>query len=362
MTRSNIFSLDDPSNRLTPLLATLFSTEFGFPPGFRQEVHPHDEMLRYSIESHNGDLDRGKAAYFYSGIRAFQMTQQLIEWRFDSSDALDMLDFASGYGRVTRFLLERLGPQHLTISDVMSSAVEYQRTVFDVNAVVSSTHPGDFTLSDSYHIVQAISLFSHLSEASFRRWLSRLWECVKPGGLLIFTVHDVSLSSHSEGRKDFIFSPASENQGLDPSDYGTTWVSESFVRRTLHKEISGYSCMRLPRGLNGHQDVYVVVKEERVDFSSLEYRSGAEGFVESANPRVDGGFSCSGWAASIDRSIDRKSSRESISSSTAGWSRRAATSRDDLMSPLTIVTTDWWTPAGSWLSRCPTGSRTATTW
>ena len=36
------------------------------------------------------------------------------------------------------------------------------------------------------------------------------------------------------------------------SGYGTTWVSESFVRRTLHKEISEYSCMRLPRGLNGH--------------------------------------------------------------------------------------------------------------
>jgi len=284
---------------MTPLLKTFLRLRVPGADSLDLGIHPEDEMLHYLIDLYNGDWDRAAVAYVESGLQVHQMTSRFLEWRFGGTTEVEFLDFASGYGRVTRHLLRALGPAHLVVSDVMREAVAFQSQYFDVEGVVSSTKPADFHYDRSFSCVQAISLFSHLPERMFRAWIARLWALVEPGGLLIFSVHDRSLSGDGRSRGDFLFAPESENQLLDPGDYGTAWVTESFVSRALRQEINDYSYCRFPRGLANYQDVYLVVREREVDFSGLVHSSGIDGHIDYADFGTEGTLRCFGWAAHL---------------------------------------------------------------
>ena len=287
--------------RRTPLISALLSPEFNFHREIDLTIHPADEMLRYQTALFDGDRDRGLAGYLESGRWAARMTEQIVDWRFGGFGDVEMLDFASGYGRVTRHLLSRIHRRRLTVSDVMAPAVEFQRRVFAVDGVVSAADPARLSIDRNFDVVQAISLFSHLPETLFRRWLRRLWSRTRPGGVLIVSVHDISLVADGLSSERFIFVPVSENDVLDPTAYGSTWVSQSFVEEVLADELEGFSCHRLPRGLCGYQDIYIVVKEKGVDFATLDYEPGIEGYIDMVDCDADSGLSCNGWAASIDR-------------------------------------------------------------
>ncbi len=287
--------------RRTPLISALLSPELGFSPEIDLTIHPADEMLRYQAALFDGDRDRGLAGYLESGRWAARMTEQIVDWRFGDFGDLEMLDFASGYGRVTRHLLGRIHRRRLTVSDVMAPAVEFQRRVFAVDGVVSAVDPERLPIDRDFDIVQAISLFSHLPETLFRRWLRALWSRTRPGGVLIVSVHDISLWADGRSPERFVFVPVSENDVLDPAAYGSTWVSQNFVEEVFADELEGFSCHRLPRGLCGYQDIYVVAKEEGVDFATLNYEPGIEGYIDMVECDADSGLNCHGWAASIDR-------------------------------------------------------------
>jgi hypothetical protein len=185
--------------------------------------------------------------------------------------------------------------------------VEFQRRTFGVDGVVSTPDPERLPIRRDFDIVQSISLFSHLPEALFRRWLRALWARTRRGGLMIFSVHDASLLTGGCGGARFVFEPASENDTLDPEAYGSTWVTHGFVEEAMENELDAFSFRRLPRGLCGYQDVYVVAKENGVDFSGLDFDPGVEGYVDIVEFGPDFGLRCNGWAAPIDRErkIDR---------------------------------------------------------
>ncbi len=258
-------------------------------------------MLRYQAALFDGDRDRGLAGYLESGRWVARMTEQIVDWRFGGFEDLQMLDFASGYGRVTRHLLGRIHRRGLTVSDVMAPAVEFQRRVFAVDGVVSAADPERLPIERDFDVVQAISLFSHLPETLFRRWLRALWSRTRPGGVLIVSVHGISLWADGRSSDRFVFVPVSENDVLDPEAYGSTWVSQSFVEEVLVDELEGFSCQRLPRGLCGYQDIYIVAKKEGAGFASLDYEPGIEGYIDVVECGAESGLSCNGWAASIDR-------------------------------------------------------------
>lgn len=285
--------------RMTPLLRTFLHQEVPDAENLDLGIHPDDEMLHYLINLYNGDWDRAAVAYVESGLQVQQMACRFLEWRFGRAKDVEFLDFASGYGRVTRHLLRMLEPSQLVVSDVMREAVEFQSRHFGVAGVDSSTDPDDFHCDRFFACVQVISLFSHLPERMFRAWITRLWALVKPGGMLVFSVHDRSLCGNGQQEGDFLFAPESENQSLDPDDYGTAWVTEAFVSRVLRQAIDGHSYCRFPRGLANYQDVYLVVRERDVDFSDLPDSSGIDGYIDHADFETPGLLRCFGWAAHL---------------------------------------------------------------
>lgn len=263
-------------------------------------VHKSDEMFHYLVDIHDGDWDKALAAYFETGLQAFRMTDQIVNWHFGRFDSIRLLDFASGYGRVTRHLLSKMPPNQLTISDLMPDAVDFQRCIFGIEGIVSTVAPERLELPGKYDLIQAISLFSHLPDKLFRQWLVKLWSHLDPNGALIISVHGCGLQSGG-GRGEFVFVPTSENANLDPNAYGTTWVSSTYVSSVLNDALTGFSFKHLPKGLCGYQDVYVIIKDETESFNELRYDSGIEGYIDVVECHPNSRLICSGWAAPFDR-------------------------------------------------------------
>ena len=119
----------------------------------------------------------------------------------------------------------------------------------------------------------------------------------------------------------FVFQPASESRVLDPESYGTAYASEAFLRSLVSYRLgSEIKVRRVPRGLCGHQDLYLI--STRLDLDRLasavpRFPRGAidgvrrlegghaelAGFAEStrtADSKADPGLEIRAWTANTD--------------------------------------------------------------
>src|SRR6185503_1525471 len=79
------------------------------------------------------------------------------------------------------------------------------------------------------------------------------------------------------------FQETSESGSLATSDYGSTWVTEAFVRSALDRAAGpGASLHRVERGLCNFQDLYLALPGEGVDFSTLDFQWEPRLFLERA--------------------------------------------------------------------------------
>lgn len=322
------FAFDD-SEPLSPL-DTLLAAELPPGPALRRRIDPRDEMLAYLVAVHEGDRDQALVTYFASGLRLFRAFDRIVSWRFGGWPGIGrLLDFASGYGRVTRHLARALPPERIWIAEILPEAVEFQRRELEVHGLASTPRPKDFASEERFDAVFVASLFTHLPEATFGAWLERLVGVLAPGGLLVFSTHDESLlDGERMPEGGFLFHPVSESDALAKEEYGTTWVSEAYVRRTLASIDAGLSCHRIPRGLANHQDLYLVAREPGVDFSGLAFSGDPEGYVEAFELETPDRLFVRGWAADPFWSVGVEEIEVSIDGRPAGSCRAFGERRD----------------------------------
>jgi hypothetical protein len=87
---------------------------------------------------------------------------------------------------------------------------------------------------------------------------------------------------------------------LDAQDFGTSWVTEEFVRAAVETALGSCPVLRVPRGLASFQDLYVVLKEEAANpaaFSDLRIVREADGFLEHCSWTGRRTLRLSGWIA-----------------------------------------------------------------
>ncbi|HEX3552447.1 MAG TPA: class I SAM-dependent methyltransferase [Thermoanaerobaculia bacterium] len=265
------------------------------------DVHAEDEMLLHYLNLHGNDRDRALVLYFDSGRRIWETLATVLRWRFgEMPPGFQLLDFASGYGRVTRWAVLDVPPERFWVSDVYAGGVRFQEAAFGVHGLVSHADPEQLVCAETFDAILVSSLFTHLPEATFLSWLRRLWGLLRPGGVLVFSVHDRDLLP--TGRElppgGILFDAQSESGSLSAEQYGTTWVDEPFVRRVVGEVAPGSSLHRVPRGMLRFQDLYVVVPEAGADFSGLALRVEPEGFVEHCS-LTRGRLRLAGWV--VDR-------------------------------------------------------------
>ena len=291
------FRSDETSSLVEILLADL-----GIAPGtLVRAIDDRDEMLGFLAATCEGDRERALCQYFRSGASIADSLLQVLRWRFGDPGRIgEILDFASGYGRVTRFLVREIPPQRVWVADVYADGVRFQEERFGVHGLVSALRPEDLSCGERFEAILVTSLFTHLPEERFVAWLRVLLGLLAPGGMLVFSAHspEVLPPGVEMPAGGICFHESSESGSLATSDYGSTWVTEEFVRAALEKAAGpGASLHRVERGLCNFQDLYLSIPEPAVDFSTFDFHGEPQLFLETAELSPDGRLALEGWAA-----------------------------------------------------------------
>lgn len=266
------------------------------------EIHAGCQMLEFSLRHHQ-DAALSVSQYFGVALQQYQTVRQIIDCVFGRQQELTMLDFACGYGRLLRFLVHSMDRQRIWAAEIQPSAVEYVVDRFGVHGLLSTPAPEDFQPDSRFDAIWVASLFSHLPDGLFQRWLNRLAGLLNPGGILCFSVHDEALLPPDAGMPEsgLLFYSRSENNDLDSNLYGTSFVSERYVRAAAAAVFGdGLGYRRFRKLLAHEQDVYICTAAHGPDLGGLdEFRRGPRGWLDVYR-REGEQLYLQGWAASID--------------------------------------------------------------
>ncbi|HEY9785911.1 MAG TPA: class I SAM-dependent methyltransferase, partial [Candidatus Obscuribacterales bacterium] len=166
-----------------------FMSENDVPASLNVDVSKYDLMYQYWGRA---GRDTQYMNYLRSGFKHASLIGRLIEYKFQSGERIEsILDFASGYGRVARFLVQMMAPHRVFVADIKADAVAFQKKHLGVNGFVSPEKPHDLSISQRFDVIAVFSLFSHLPEETFNAWLEKLIGLLKPAGVLLFTTHGI---------------------------------------------------------------------------------------------------------------------------------------------------------------------------
>jgi SAM-dependent methyltransferase len=290
-----------------PVIKAFIRDQAKFPEDFKLNICEDDEMYLFSLNNVKDDLearDRALVRYYAIGRSVLDTVKQVVEWHFGSFENVpSFLDFACGYGRFTRFLIQEMPPEKIWVSDIYANAVKFQTEYLGVSGIVSTGKPENYLIDRKFDCILANSFFSHMPERTFTNWLQNLYDLLTPNGILMFSVHDgCLLPPHIEmPANGILFSPQSESQSLDKEEYGTTYVTEKFVTELVEKVSGGKAFVhRIKKGICKFQDLYVVTNQLVRDFSELKFNHQPGGYIDVAAFTSKGSLYLEGWAADVN--------------------------------------------------------------
>jgi SAM-dependent methyltransferase len=214
----------------------------------------------------------GVARYRQRALNVIGTIERCLEAAGGSFDEEERwLDFGCGYGRVIRFLVQRVMPERVYASDVVKEGVDFCCSEFGVHAVYSGSDLENVSLPP-FDFIYAISVLSHLNEHNSAFFLQRLGESLVPNGIVLFTTHGQWSLEHPEWygdefrarRAQIAHAVAADGMCFLPyrhlgvTDYGVAWHSREYIEETV-RELHGGALQPLlfePRGLDDHQDVF----------------------------------------------------------------------------------------------------------
>lgn len=311
--RAPDLSFDDLDPRYRAFIADYIGLYGLDADAFCRPLPGADEMFFKAILP-NYEQDASIAAFKFTEatLRHYDTVRQIVDGAFGGFEKLgSFLDFASGYGRLTRIMLQKLRPDQIHVADIYKDAVDWQRQAFGVAGTYSTPDPAELRHQARHDLVFVGSLFSHLPADLFHRWLATLHGLLKPGGVLAFSVHDESFLPEGEamdasGIRYFRFS---ESGSLDADIYGMSYVSEAFVADAVARLPGRPSWRRFHKGAYENQDLYVVGAPGK-DVSGVFVASTPMGGFETAAGLTNGAVEFSGWA--LERTPGKRLTRLSV--------------------------------------------------
>jgi SAM-dependent methyltransferase len=229
-----------------------------------QETFPADPM------------NNGPPFYYLTGKSALRAMLTALTARLGyiggDKEIKSILDFGSGYGRVTRWMRAAFPDAQITVTDLNMDAANWCASRF--NAVARS----DALSEASYDLIFLGSVFTHLPADAIVSWFDRLIASLAPNGVLIFT------ASGRYGREAALNHPESRiHRGIDQeglrvalAEYlesgigfvpnrrtppnGSTWISPSWFFKQFGSRTDTVQIMFQEKGWNNFQDVYAYLK------------------------------------------------------------------------------------------------------
>jgi 2-polyprenyl-3-methyl-5-hydroxy-6-metoxy-1,4-benzoquinol methylase len=158
------------------------SVEHPFVNGIELPGFPPEEIQRNSVGS-SGKLALGEGFRFYSEIKRYAASLDRPLTR-DSC----ILDFGCGWGRMIRFFLKNVASENLYGIDVDPEMIDIcTNTIRQGNYSLVNPEPPTEFANNSFDVVYAYSVFSHLSEPVHIKWVQEFSRILKPGGIMIVT-------------------------------------------------------------------------------------------------------------------------------------------------------------------------------
>jgi SAM-dependent methyltransferase len=236
--------------------------------GVSADVHEADHIFNF-VATHHRYATRGDALreYLRTGCDSAARLKSLLSELAPAGQAT-LLEFASGYGCVTRHLQSALPSVRIVPCDIHREAVDFIKRITGLNGVLSRTIPEEARFDGEFDAVFALSFFSHMPKTTWTRWLRKLVDAAAPGGLIIFTTHGFTsaplMLNPPLDQDGFWFNPHSEQADLSVADYGTTITSRRFVCSQIDS-IPHARLIQFREGFWwGHQDLYVLKRSDTV--------------------------------------------------------------------------------------------------
>lgn len=224
-------------------------------------VHPDDHLFAYVRDNAQTEA-KAIEDYLKGGYESAAIFAK-IAMQYPGTKTV--LEFASGYGRMTRHIKSVAPHLDVTVCDIHEQANRFARDNMGVRSIESSPVPEQFFADQPYDMTFALSLFSHLPRHTWTRWLRSLLSTLRKDGILAFTAHgrvsanEQSIDFDSDG---FAFHARSEQADLDVADYGSAYVTPKFAFAQINS-LGNARIVDFSEGhWWGHQDLYVI---QRVD-------------------------------------------------------------------------------------------------
>jgi len=253
--------------------ADLASTLF---PTVNREIHPKCEMYKYA----RAQLGSDKLATEYYFHSAEFLVNNMLKFFDDESIDLgekDLLDFASGYGRFTRYFVNVF--KKVTISDLDQEMLDFNKDQLGAGGFLSRLDSEKTANKQprKYDVVFCFSFFTHLNEQVWTDWFKKLFGLVSEDGYLIISTHGYKLfeklapdqfGKPEQQSSEFVFWGANETLGrLDPNYYGTNIIKDSFVDKVISQMKNICISKKFEMGdFDLHHNIYIFKKKaERYD-------------------------------------------------------------------------------------------------
>jgi SAM-dependent methyltransferase len=239
----------------------------------RPEIHREDFIFHFVDRKWKGDRERAIKNYYdlgkYSAERAREVLDDILRVKKRLSSnwrAENIMDFASGFGNATRHFKHVFPESNISSCDIHTQAIDFNTHVLEIESYLSSFVPEDINLPQQ-DVIFVMSLFSHLPESVFGRWIRALARSLRPGGALVFTANGyVTDKTGNTGivvnASGYGFRSQSEQRDLPGEQYGLTISYPEFVVNA----IAAAKILRLAGLREGYwwttQDTYVCIRDE----------------------------------------------------------------------------------------------------
>ena len=144
--------------------------------GRHNAAHSRGRFHLQVLAGHPQHANNPRGYYFEDGRKSAELLKDIIET--DTAVApgvkFDLLEFASGYGCVTRHLPLVMPLAQITACDIHEEAISFITEEIGQKAVPSCSDPKELELNSKFDIVFALSFFSHMPKATWEDWLVAL--------------------------------------------------------------------------------------------------------------------------------------------------------------------------------------------
>jgi hypothetical protein len=228
-----------------------------------KEIHEADHIFNflYNNPVFNSKVDAINY-YFRDGLNSCVELNKIIK-RYKPNVEVSLLEFASGYGCLTRHFNNVLSQVKVISSDIHPEANTFVKNYLNASTIQSTTSPSNFPVGLKFDFVFALSFFSHMPINTWGKWFETLaYKVCKKNGFFIFTTQgEMSQQFFPDSvldRNGYWFKSESEQLDLDGSEYGNTIVTFDFVNNIINSN-KGLSLVKYDQGKWwNHQDLYIV--------------------------------------------------------------------------------------------------------